>query len=222
MIAAVDLVVPVKPLHVAKTRLRGAADGGLGEPAAHARLALALAHDTVAAVRGCPAVRHLLVVSTDPVVAAELGAVGVEVVPDGPVSGLNAAYRRGAALLRGRDPGAVVGALQADLPALRPDELCAALGAAATLFAGGGTGRAFVADADTTGTTLLLAAPGTPLDPRFGAGSAAAHRDSGAVELVGDWPGLRRDVDTSDDLRGAADLGLGAHTTGVLDRSTTP
>jgi 2-phospho-L-lactate/phosphoenolpyruvate guanylyltransferase len=220
-IAAVDLVVPVKPLHAAKTRLRGAADGGLGEPAAHARLALALAHDTVTAVRGCPAVRHLLVVSTDPVVAAELAAVGVEVVPDGPVPGLNAAYRRGAALLRRRDPAAVVGALQADLPALRPVDLCAALDAAHTRFAAGGADRVFVADADGTGTTLLLAAPGAPLHPLFGEGSAARHAASGAEALVGAWPGLRRDVDTSEDLRRAADLGLGPHTRAVLARSAT-
>nr|MBA3575888.1 2-phospho-L-lactate guanylyltransferase [Pseudonocardiales bacterium] len=44
----VDLLVPVKPLHRAKTRLRGAADGGAGDPRAHARLALALARDTLA------------------------------------------------------------------------------------------------------------------------------------------------------------------------------
>ena len=216
-----DLVVPVKQLHAAKSRLRGAADGGLGAPGAHAGLALALAHDTVAAVRGCAAVRHLLVVSSDPVVAAELAAVGVDVVPDGPVAGLNAAYRRGAALLRRRDPHAVVGALQADLPALRPDELCAALGAALRLFGSGTARRAYCADADGTGTTLLLAAPGTPLDPRFGAGSAARHAASGAATLTGTWPGLRRDVDTSDDLRAAADLGLGVHTRVVLARAGT-
>ena len=35
---------------------------------------------------------------------------------------------------------------------------------------------------------------------------------SGAAELVLDGvPGLRRDVDTPDDLRGAAELGLGPH-----------
>ncbi|HZG89343.1 MAG TPA: 2-phospho-L-lactate guanylyltransferase [Pseudonocardia sp.] len=222
MIAAVDLVVPVKALHVAKSRLRGAADGGLGEPAAHARLALALAHDTVAAVRACPRVRHLLVVSSDPVVAAELAAYGVEVLPEEHVAGLNAAYRRGAAALRGRDPAAVVGALQADLPAVRPDELCGALEAATALFAAGAATRAFVADAEGTGTTLLLAAPGTPLDPLFGAGSAARHAASAAVPLSGEWPGLRRDVDTSDDLRGAADLGLGPHTRAVLARTPAP
>ena len=221
-IAPVDLVVPVKQLPAAKSRLRGAADGGLGEPAAHARLALALAHDTVAAVRGCPAVRHLLAVSPDPAVAAELAAVGVEVVPDGRVTGLNAAFRRGAAVLRRRDPDAVVGALQADLPALRPDELCAALDEALRLFADdAAVTRAFCADAEGSGTTLLLAAPGTPLDPRFGADSAARHAASGAGALTGELAGLRRDVDTIDDLRGAADLGLGVHTRAVLTRSAS-
>jgi 2-phospho-L-lactate guanylyltransferase len=205
----VDLVVPVKPLYRAKSRLRGAADGGVGDPDAHAALALALAHDTVEAVRAARTVRWLLVISSDPVVAAELAAVGVEVAPDVD-AGLNAALRHGAALLRARDPGTAVGALQADLPALRPEELDGAVEAAATV------GRAFCADADGTGTTLLLAAAGVALDPRFGNGSAARHRASGALALGGDWPGLRRDVDTGDDLCAAAELGLGPHTRAVL------
>ena len=79
-----------------------------------------------------------------------------------------------------------------------------------------GRGRAFCADADGTGTTLLLAAAARALDPRFGEGSAARHRASGAVALDGAWPGLRRDVDTGDDLCAAAELGLGPHTRAVL------
>ncbi len=215
MTSTVDLVIPVKPLAKSKSRLRGAADGGIGEPRAHARLAMALARDTIDAVRATPAVRNLLVVSSDPVVAAELGVFGVEVMPEGPVPGLNLAYERGAALLRERDPGAVVAALQADLPALRPEELDDAIAAALARFAAGAR-RAFVADAEGTGTTFLLSAPGTALDPRFGVGSAHRHTESGAHPLAGLWPGLRRDVDTSDDLREAADLGLGKHTSCVL------
>ena len=208
-------MIPVKPLMKAKSRLRGAADGGIGEPRAHARLAMALARDTIDAVRAAPAVRHLLVISSDPVVAAELGVFGVDVMPDGPVPGLNPAYERGAALLREQDPSAAVGALQADLPALRPDELDDAIASALALFAAGAR-RAYVADAEGTGTTFLLAAPGTALDPRFGVGSAHRHEESGAHPLAGQWPGLRRDVDTADDLREAADLGLGKHTGCVL------
>jgi 2-phospho-L-lactate/phosphoenolpyruvate guanylyltransferase len=215
MMPTVDLVVPVKPLAAAKSRLRGAADRGIGAQRAHARLAMALARDTIAAVQAAERVRHLLVVSSDPVVAAELGVFGVEVLPDGPVPGLNPAYERGAAFLRDRDPAAVVGALQADLPALRPTELDAAIGAALTLF-GAGAQRVFAPDTEGTGTTFLLAAAGVPLDPRFGVGSAQRHEESGATRLHGEWPGLRRDVDTADDLREAADLGLGEHTGHVM------
>ncbi|MHA6627524.1 2-phospho-L-lactate guanylyltransferase [Pseudonocardia sichuanensis] len=215
MTSTVDLVIPVKPLAKAKSRLRGAADGGIGEPRAHARLAMALARDTIEAVRAAPSVRHLLVVSSDPVVAAELGVFGVDVLPDGPVPGLNPAYERGAGFLRARDPDAVVGALQADLPALHPADLDDAVAAAIALFAAGAA-RAFVADAEGTGTTFLLAAPGSALDPRFGVGSARRHEASGALPLAGDWPGLRRDVDTADDLRDATALGLGPHTSGAL------
>ncbi len=209
-----DLVVPVKPLERAKSRLRGAADHGVGDAGAHAALTLALARDTVTAALAARAVRRLLVVSSDPAVAAELGALGAEVTPD-VHRGHNAALRHGADVLRGRDPGAAVGALQADLPALRADELDEAVADARALFAAGAR-RAFCADADGSGTTLLLAAGGVALDPRFGAGSAARHAASGAVALAGARPGLRRDVDTGDDLRAAAALGLGPHTRAVL------
>jgi 2-phospho-L-lactate/phosphoenolpyruvate guanylyltransferase len=206
----VHLVVPVKALHAAKSRLRGAADRGVGEPAAHSRLALALAHDTVAAARAAAAVAGLVVVSSDPVVAAGFAAVGVEVVAEAG-TGLNAACAQGARVLRERHPGSAVGALQADLPALRPEELDAAV--ADGLAAGP---RAFCADAAGSGTTFLLAAPGAALDPRFGVGSARRHRASGAVALGGVRPGLRRDVDTADDLCAAAALGVGARTGAVL------
>lgn len=209
---SVALVVPVKPLWAAKSRLRGAAGD---DPVAHARLALALALDTIAAARAARLVARVLVMSTDAEVAAGLAAEGVAVEPDGPRPGLNAALTHGAMLLRADGAGAV-GALQADLPALTPADLDAALLAALALFDAGGADRAFVPDADRTGTTLLLAAPGTPLGPRFGRGSARRHRESGAEELAGEWPGLRRDVDTEGDLRQAADLGLGVHTRGVL------
>lgn len=220
MTLRVDLVVPVKPLPRAKTRLRGAADGGVGDLGAHQRLALALARDTVAAAVAATAVRHVLVISSDPAVAVEVGALGAEVVTD-PGRRLNGALRHGAALLRSRDPHVALGALQADLPALRPAELDAAVAAAAVLFAGGAT-RAFQPDAPGEGTTLLLVAPGQDLDPHFGRGSAARHRASGARPLPGDRPGLRRDVDTAADLDDAVALGVGAWTRAVVDARHGP
>ena len=208
-------MVPVKPLHAAKTRLRGVADHGVGDPDAHAALALALAHDTVAAVLGG---------------AGPSGAAGDQLGPGGG-GGAGGRRRRGGrrTCQAGSTPPSCtaprscarpirahrVGALQADLPALRPSELDEALHDAAALFASGAR-RAFCPDAQGTGTTLLLAAAGAPLDPRFGAGSAARHRASGAVPLDAAGPGLRRDVDTGDDLCAAAELGLGPHTRAVL------
>ncbi|MEV4318356.1 2-phospho-L-lactate guanylyltransferase [Actinocrispum sp. NPDC049592] len=199
-----DLVVPVKALADAKSRLRGAV-----APDDHARLVLAVLLDTVTAAANADGVRRVLVVSSDPQVAATLAANGFESVPEGPVPGLNAAYRRGAAVLREADPAGRIGALQADLPALRADELAAALKSADGR-------RAFVADRQTTGTTLLLSTPGGPLDPRFGKGSALAHALSGAAALTDSWPSLRCDVDTPQDLRFARDLGLGLRTSALL------
>jgi 2-phospho-L-lactate/phosphoenolpyruvate guanylyltransferase len=202
----VDLVVPVKRLAAAKRRLRDPA----ADPAGHARLALALTLDTVAAARAAQRVRTVLVVTADRTVAATLVASGIKVVDD-PLVGLNAAYDRGAQFLRRRDPRTAVGALQADLPALRAAELDAAVASALAVRA-----RAFTADAEGTGTTFLLAAAGVELDPRFGGGSAARHRESGAVPLDGAWPSLRRDVDTPADLVVALRLGVGQNTRAAL------
>ncbi len=209
----VDLLVPVKQLARAKTRLRGAADGGAGTPETHAQLVLALARDTLAAAAGAAVVRRAVAVCSDEVVRTALAADGVEAIPDEPAAGLNPALRYGEAVLRAADPATPVGALQADLPALRPKELdCAVRIGLAT------GARAFCTDRMGTGTTLLLAPPGQPLEPRFGPGSAAAHRATGAWELSGCWPGLRCDVDTAADLAVARELGLGRFTRAALSR----
>ena len=65
-------------------------------------------------------------------------------------------------------------------------------------------------DAAGTGTTMYAAGPGATFCPRFGPGSRRAHLSAGAVELtLPGLRGLRRDVDTPEDLRGAVALGLG-------------
>jgi 2-phospho-L-lactate/phosphoenolpyruvate guanylyltransferase len=203
----VDLLVPVKTLDRAKTRLTSATGG---DPVSHAALALALALDTVSAAIATPGVRRVVTITSDPAVASEMAVLGVESLPEPAEPGLNAALHHGARTLR----SSRVGALQADLPALKSVELRAALDAAAGR-------RAFVPDRQGTGTTLLLAAPGGQLDPRFGVGSAGHHRVSGAVALIGPWPSLRCDVDTEEDLRLANALGLGTRTANALPAWTT-
>ena len=206
----VDLLVPVKPLRLAKTRLRG--DGPAGDDRAHRELALALVRDTIAAATAATLVRRVLAICSDPEAVRVLRADGTDVLPDEPDAGLNPALRHGARRLRADDPASAVGALHADLPALRSAELDAAIAA----FTASGAARGFCPDHAGTGTTLLLAAAGIELDPRFGNGSAGAHRRSGAVELDGPWPTLRRDVDTRTDLAAATRLGVGVYTAAVI------
>ena len=198
-----SVLMPVKVLAEAKSRLAGLA--GLTGPR-RAELALALASDTVTAVLGSDAVARVIVITDDQAATVALGALGALVVPDEPRAGLNAALRHGAGYAAARWPRSGTAALSADLPALRPAELAQALHAAAAWPS------AFVADAAGDGTTLYTAGPGAAFQPVFGLASRARHAAGGAAELALDGiPGLRRDVDTPDDLRGATGLGLGPH-----------
>ncbi|MGW0817084.1 2-phospho-L-lactate guanylyltransferase [Streptomyces viridiviolaceus] len=206
------LVVPVKPLARAKSRLSDTADDRV-----RPGLALAFAQDTVAAALACPAVADVAVVTDDPRAGRELAALGAGVLPDEPGGGLNAALAHAAAAVRASRPESPVAALNADLPALRPMELARVLKAAAQFP------RAFLPDAAGMGTTLLAVAGNRELNPAFGTDSRARHRASGAVELhLEAVDSVRQDVDTGDDLRAALALGVGPHTAGAAARLLGP
>jgi 2-phospho-L-lactate guanylyltransferase len=221
------VLLPVKVLARAKSRLAVLAGDRRRE------LALAFASDTVTAALACPEVARVLVVTSDPVAGRLLAGLGAVIVADEPADrsatrggaaaaaapsvigelgvqdALNAALRHGAAVAERRWPGTGLAALTADLPALSPAELAAALRAAGT-----SPGlAAFVPDAAGVGTTLYAVPPGGEFRPLFGGASRARHAAAGAVELAaGDLTGLRRDVDTPDDLRAALALGVGPFT----------
>ncbi|HEY6493876.1 MAG TPA: 2-phospho-L-lactate guanylyltransferase [Trebonia sp.] len=224
------VLLPVKVLARAKSRLAVLAGDRRRE------LALALASDTVAAVLACPEVARVVVVTSDPVAGPLLAGLGAVIVADEPggqaaalgsVEGtavpaaagelgvqdaLNAALRHGATAAERLWPGTGLAALTADLPALSPAELATALRAAAA----GPAGAVFVPDAAGVGTTLYAVPPGAEFRPLFGGASRARHAASGAAELeFGDMTGLRRDVDTPDDLRAALTLGAGPRTTAL-------
>jgi 2-phospho-L-lactate/phosphoenolpyruvate guanylyltransferase len=205
--AAWVVVVPVKRADIAKSRLGGVT------AQQRAELARAFPADCVAAAVACPVVRAVVAVTDDRVAAQRLQALGARVIPDEPDAGLNAALQHAHTYVRQAYDDPPVAVLSGDLPALRPAELSAALTRAHGLT------RAFLADDEGAGTTLLTASPGVELDPRFGAGSRASHRSSGARELspVG-LDSVRRDVDTAADLDEAVRLGVGAHTRTVLSR----
>jgi 2-phospho-L-lactate guanylyltransferase len=154
-----------------------------------------------------PVVDRVLVVTDDHELARGLADLGVDVIPDGTTDDLNETLRLAAAEMHRRDPDLRLVALCADLPALRPDELAAALAAAPH------DGMSFVADAEGAGTTAVVASAPETFRPHFGPGSRQSHLDAGAHEIDGvDVPTLRRDVDDRDDLAGAVALGVGPRT----------
>ena len=156
-------VIPVKRLSAAKSRLRGAV------PAArHADLALAMMRDTVAAVlasagrdRGAGGHRR----RGRAAAAAAARCPGRAGPSRTPGSTTPCGYGADDLAGLGRDRAVLAG----DLPALRPAELGAAL-------AGGGPAQSFVPDAAGTGTVLLAAPAGVPLDPHFGVGLGGGAR----------------------------------------------
>jgi 2-phospho-L-lactate guanylyltransferase len=197
------VIVPVKQITLAKSRLIGVGDD------TRQALAIAFARDTVAAAANCPLVEHIVVVSND-AAAATIAAGIAELVPDVPDAGLNPALVHAAASVRSRRPDAAIAALSSDLPALRGADLTRAFGRGpATAW--------FVPDAAGTGTTLLAAPAGQAWAPAFGTSSRQAHREAGAVEIdTGGLERLRRDVDTAADLAHARRLGVGPSTAAVL------
>jgi 2-phospho-L-lactate guanylyltransferase len=184
------VVVPVKGTADAKSRL-----------GASAELARAIALDSVEAALGAARV----IVVTPAAAAADFEALGAVVVADAG-GGLNAAVAAGISAA-GDGPVAV---LLGDVPALLPAELAAALLAAER------HPLAMVPDADGAGTTLITALRAVSHSPAFGHGSRAAHLAAGYVELdVSAESGLRRDVDTAEQLAGLA-ARLGPRTRAVV------
>jgi 2-phospho-L-lactate/phosphoenolpyruvate guanylyltransferase len=233
MIASWTVVIPVKAPAGGKTRLAPALDDD-----ARMQLARAFALDTIAAVQAATSVERVIVVSDDPSLAdraeflAEPGGVERGLLPAirhalrslSPSNSLSlskGAHTSGGSLRRAQGTEVAVAVLLGDLPGLRPEELDAALEAAAR------HPLAFVRDADGTGTTLATAAPGVHFEPQFGSDSAARHAAAGFVELAASaWPGLIRDVDTVDGLTAVLHHGVGDHTAEVVarlaDRKGTP
>jgi 2-phospho-L-lactate/phosphoenolpyruvate guanylyltransferase len=152
-------------------------------PHDNSALALAMALDTVEVAVN---VARVIVVTDAPQPFLALGAA---VHPD-PGAGLNAAIEAGLAQA-GIDSARAV--LLGDHPALTHVELVESLAAATHPLS-------VVTDSAGTGTALTAALPGVSHHPAFGENSRAAHEAAGYLPLVGEWPGLRADVDTAADL----------------------
>lgn len=221
----VAAVLAVKSLHRAKSRLAATLSTAFegDDPVARGSLVLAMFLDTVDALRGA-GISRIVVVSPDDEVLAVARRSGMRGLRESPHrdsspsapadTGLNAAFADGARWAREAWPESTgLMYVQADLPAATSMSISEVLDAAHEHRS------SFLTDRDGTGTVLLHGTVTDATGPRFGPGSAAAHRAAGAVELdpTGrNWPDLRTDVDTASDLAVARELGLGPHTIAAL------
>ena len=203
------VVIPVKLLALAKTRLSDLAD------ADREAMALAMAADTVTAAVVCPPVGGVIVVSDDPDVAA--GGRGRWARASSPTClalASTEALAAGAEHATASWPGRGLAALTADLPALSAAELAIALTVAS------GVNQAFVADAAGVGHDLVhreaWGAVPAALRPAVAASSPGGRRGRARPAR---HPGLRRDVDTLADLCEAARIGLGRRSASMRRRS---
>lgn len=185
----VTLVLPIKATVDAKSRLDLSAAG-------REIVMRSFVEHVVGVARASRHVARIAVVGSVDLVP---DPVGVRHLPEPQLGGgLNAVVttaRHWACLAAPDRPIAV---LPVDLPRVTAAELDLALRVAE------GLERAFVPDADGTGTTLITARRPELLISAYGPGSAAEHERLGLVRLDGAGAGLRHDVDTLDDLRSAA------------------
>ena len=192
--AGVLAALPLKAFAAAKGRL-----DGLLEPPARAALSRAVAERAAAACAGTGAA--VAVVTADAGVASWARGLGIEVIAEPPEGGLDgaAAAAAAAAALRGWAWCIV----HADLPLLTPAHVATVAGAA-------GPGAVGLAPSRNGGTNLFAAA--VPLGFAYGPRSfsrhlaAARHLERRVVVTVG----TALDLDTPEDLRGAAALPGGA------------
>jgi 2-phospho-L-lactate guanylyltransferase len=160
-------LVPVKALAAGKSRLAGRLPSG-----ASGRLALAMLGDVVETLRAARELAAVVVVTPDPRVAEAAAALGAEpLLRDDP--GLNAALDAGARALVPRGLAALLVVL-GDVPGGSAEDVARLFAALRGL---GGRGAVLAPSRD-GGTSALLRAPWDAIPNRFGAESAAAHREA--------------------------------------------
>ena len=209
-------LVPAKSLHTGKSRLRAA----LGAETSRA-LALAMLLDVVEVLRSVPRLEPVAVVTPDPEIALGAEGLGARALLDRD-PGLNASLVRGAAALGAAAQRGLLVVL-GDVAGIRAADVEQLLDAADELGAPG----VVLAPSSDGGSAALARRPGDAIAPRFGPGSAAAHRaaarERGLPFRELELPSLAIDVDGSTDLQALQrKLGLGPRAQRVVRERLRP
>jgi|SRR5579875_556512 len=209
-------ILPVKGFEAAKQRLSAELS-----PGPRRALAEAMYADVLTALRRCPAIGQVIVVSSDHSAQRLAGGHGATVLDERGAGHSRAALVGIAHALEQRIGRALL--VPGDCPLLDPHEVAELLGSRPE----GERLVTIVPDRHGTGTNALLLSPPGALEPAFGPDSrqrhAAAAEAAGIPHEIVAVPTLALDVDTPDDLaalRGelARRHGGAAHTRGMLSQ----
>lgn len=192
--ARTQVVVPVKDLATAKSRL-----AGVMTAAERGRLVRAMLRAVLRSLAQVEGLAPPLVVTSDPEIEREARGFGAGVLIEPESSGLNAAMDLAAGHLEGSGRGTLF-YLPADVPLVKPDEI-------ARLLALHRTNRAAVTLApsdDGSGTNALLISPPRAMCFRFGPDSFAAHLEEARSSKLTcqqlSLEGIGHDIDRPEDL----------------------
>ena len=209
MNAATWVLIPVKPLAAAKTRL-----AEVLAPAERRALVLAMLDDVLDALAGVSGLAGVALVGGDAELARHVGGRGLRLLAE-PEPGLNAALRAASAELAAAGAGRLL-ILPADIPALDRAAV------EALLAVGGEPAVALVAASADGGTNALLLAPPGLLDPAFGPGSCTRYGQAAAAIGVAprllELPQVALDIDRPADLLALESLAGAPRTRALLRR----
>lgn len=208
MNAATWVLIPIKPLATAKTRL-----AEVLAPAERRALVLAMLDDVLDALAGAPGLAGVALVGGDAELARHLAGRGLRLLAE-PEPGLNAALRTASTELAAAGAGRLL-ILPADIPALDRAAVDA-------LLAVDEPAVALVAASTDGGTNALLLSPPGLLDPAFGPGSCARYRQAAAAMGVTprllELPQVALDIDRPGDLLALESLAGAPRTRALLRR----
>jgi 2-phospho-L-lactate guanylyltransferase len=210
-------LIPMKPLAEAKMRLADVLD-----QRERAELALAMLVDVVTACADSEMFDTIGVVSSDSEVfwqVRELGAMPI--AEPATLSGLNDGLTFGVRYLARRVGCDEVVIFPADVPLVRPVDVCTVVNALAGGALAGAEKRVVLVRAADNGTNALGLRPPEVISMRFGIDSASAHRReaeaAGADVVELELDRLAFDVDAAGDVATLASRAVGAATRGWID-----
>ena len=209
MNAATWVLIPVKPLAEAKTRL-----AEVLAPAERRALVLAMLDDVLDALAGVRDLAGVALVGGDAAVARHVAGRDLRLL-DEPEPGLNAALRGASAELVAAGARRVL-MLPADIPGLDRAAV------EALLAVGGEPAVALVAASADGGTNALLMSPPGLLDPAFGPGSCAGYQRAaaglGVTPRLLELPQVALDIDRPADLLALESVSGAPRTRALLRR----